>query len=57
VCVRPIREKERKREKEQGLATKVRKTIVCFCDGEKDLLFSKVIIYNQLGLCQQASLF
>jgi hypothetical protein len=30
VCVRPIWEKERKREKEQGLATKVRKTNVCF---------------------------
>ena len=37
MCVRPIREKERKREKEQGLATKVRKQLLVFCDGEKDL--------------------
>jgi hypothetical protein len=30
VCVKPLRGKERKREKEQGLATKVRKKIVSF---------------------------
>jgi hypothetical protein len=29
--------KEIKREKEQGLATKVRKKIIVFSDGEKDL--------------------
>jgi chemotaxis methyl-accepting protein methylase len=36
--VRPIREKER--EKEQGLATEVRKKCF-FCDGEKDLFFCR----------------
>jgi hypothetical protein len=37
VCVRPIREKERKREKEQGLQQKLEKQFFVFCDGEKDL--------------------